>query len=1134
MKLRQLTIHNIASIEDAVIHFDSAPLSDSEVFLITGKTGSGKSTILDAICLALYGITPRFKNSNMQGETRSDADTFDKATDVRQIMRRNTGEAFVALTFKGNNGNSYEATWSVARARKKVTGKLQPRQWRLKNLDTGCELTKIAEIEAEIDAAVGLKFEQFCRTTLLAQGEFTRFLNSEDKEKAEILEKILGVDIYAKIGAKIYEIATAKKQRYLDAKRLIDAMRILTDEELADRRRELADIDRQLKELSALHAADLAKSQWLSTDAKLSSTKAEAQRQLALAKAKMESAHYKEQAEQVKLWHLTIDARKWLSQIAADKLTIEQHDAALNALSGKFTDLLGGTVAAKNRIEALEKEAKVLDIILDTERDKARTYEQSGVIINILNNVAAGRQQYARFRQKLAENKEKLSSLLVPEHEEALHKLETARAEVEQGRRELERLKDEVAKLKLPELRSRIDKMKEMQHNLATASDRLLQLSQAIERADAERAYLIDLRGRIQQRCLVLENLTPRLAAAQQKYAQASADLERQRLTVDDFAKSIRASLHPGDVCPVCGKTVDSQLPHEDDLARLCAVQQEVFDKAKEELDKLSAEKATAETEISSLRQELSSKEAAFNADKSVPTARRQLREACEACAIDCNDEKQLAESISAAQKQAGIALKQLSEQYAQGEKLSNEVTSRGDRLEVLRRHADACADAERDKLKAADACRSEIAGWEVAIKQRSSDIDVSVNQLKSLISGSWPMDWQQAPADFAKYLKDAAKAYDEKMTQKEQTAEHIERLSTILRQAEVIINDRILATMPQWRDITPAEPLELENTIDAATEIIERLTSAISLKNDAAKRIAAAQQLLDAFLAQHPAISVPILEQINAITAQQIEQARTAIDNVHSEATSQQALLDAATRQYEEHRAQRPAMTDDDSLATLAERLERNREETDARNNRKGAIQHELNDDAEKRRLQGRQCEEAALLRDDYERWEQLNSLFGSSNGDKFRKIALSYVLADLIRSANTYMQSLTDRYTLKAHPGSYIISIEDAYQGYATRSAGTISGGESFLVSLALALALSDIGHRLAVDTLFIDEGFGTLSGEPLQCAIATLRSLHSATGRHVGIISHVEELRERIPVQIQVQQEGNSSSSRIEVVT
>jgi exonuclease SbcC len=161
------------------------------------------------------------------------------------------------------------------------------------------------------------------------------------------------------------------------------------------------------------------------------------------------------------------------------------------------------------------------------------------------------------------------------------------------------------------------------------------------------------------------------------------------------------------------------------------------------------------------------------------------------------------------------------------------------------------------------------------------------------------------------------------------------------------------------------------------------------------------------------------------------------------------------------------------------------------------------------------------------------MNALIGDASGSKFRKIAQSYVLQSLIFAANSYMKTLTDRYTLKVSPGTFIIMLEDAYQGYVSRAASTISGGESFLVSLSLALALSDIGQQLAVDTLFIDEGFGTLSGEPLQNAVNTLRSLHSKSGRHVGIISHVEELQDRIPVQIQVMQEGNNSSSKVKII-
>ncbi len=115
--------------------------------------------------------------------------------------------------------------------------------------------------------------------------------------------------------------------------------------------------------------------------------------------------------------------------------------------------------------------------------------------------------------------------------------------------------------------------------------------------------------------------------------------------------------------------------------------------------------------------------------------------------------------------------------------------------------------------------------------------------------------------------------------------------------------------------------------------------------------------------------------------------------------------------------------------------------------------------------------------------------------------------------------MEGLSPRYRLRVVPGTFTILVEDAYQGYASRPVSTVSGGESFLVSLALALALSDIGSTFSVDTLFIDEGFGSLSGDALEYALATLGELRRRTRRRVGVISHVSALRDRIDVHLSV---------------
>ncbi len=323
MKLQKLTIHNIASIEDAVIDFEAEPLSTSNVFLITGKTGAGKSTILDAICLALYANTPRLENTNMQGEAQ-DGEKAVKIYDPRQLMRRNTGEAFVSLTFIGNNGIHYKATWSVARARNKMTGSLQGKKWQLTNLDTAFTLTKDKEIGAEIHAAIGLGFNQFCRTTMLAQGEFTRFLNSSDDEKAEILEKITGMDIYSKIGKKVWEISAEKKRMWEEAGLLVKSTRILTDEEIETYKNQIKNINEEQLRLKKEHDAIDAKLQWLYADTELEKKIAEATEEHTEALHRILNEDFIKKELLVRQWNTTIDVRGWMRESKTANITKER------------------------------------------------------------------------------------------------------------------------------------------------------------------------------------------------------------------------------------------------------------------------------------------------------------------------------------------------------------------------------------------------------------------------------------------------------------------------------------------------------------------------------------------------------------------------------------------------------------------------------------------------------------------------------------------------------------------------------------------------------------------------------------------------------------------------------------------
>lgn len=190
------------------------------------------------------------------------------------------------------------------------------------------------------------------------------------------------------------------------------------------------------------------------------------------------------------------------------------------------------------------------------------------------------------------------------------------------------------------------------------------------------------------------------------------------------------------------------------------------------------------------------------------------------------------------------------------------------------------------------------------------------------------------------------------------------------------------------------------------------------------------------------------------------------------------------------------------------------------------------LKHDQESRTAQGDILQQIARQRDVLAVWEQLNSLIGSAQGDKFRRYAQGLTLDHLVWLANKQLQRLHGRYQLQRKTGEELnLEVLDTWQADITRDTKTLSGGESFLVSLALALALSDlVSHKTRIDSLFLDEGFGTLDPETLETALDALDNLN-ASGKAVGIISHVEALKERIPMQIHVYKNQGLGHSKLD---
>ena len=1075
MKLQKLTIHNIASIEDAIIDFEAQPLAGSEVFLITGKTGAGKSTILDAICLALFADTPRLENTQMQGKTK-DVDSKLGLDDTRQLMRRNTGEAYVSLTFTGSNGVHYEAQWKVWRSRNKPTGNLQDKSWSLKNIDTGNTIDKDVQIRAEMKAAIGLDFNQFCRTTLLAQGEFTKFLNSKDDEKAAILEKITGVDIYAKVGKKVFEVTGQKEQLWKDAKQQVEGIHTLSDDEVAAKKEEMAGIDAQYKALKETVDADKAKLQWIKSDAELTKAIVTATEEHKQAQAVVESDDFKTKELLVKQWNTTIDARNWLTAKKGAENSKVQQQKALSALELDYADVLNGYAFAEQEKQQKEADIKAITALIESEKDKHKVYENAQTIAAYMSTIADGRKKISVSQTDIAKENKALTEELKPAFDKAQETLKEAQESFRKQEAEIRAQEEALAALNLGGLRMQRDKNKELIQNIGTAFDRIESHDKEKKRRQETSASLEGNRVEIERKQKDVELMEPQIHDAKVKMDACKEMLDKQSDTINKFAKTLRQKLHIGDICPVCRQEITSELPHEDELAKLVGGLSDAFNEAETAYKKLVDERNRLEAEIKTAAKNYQTSKEAFDKDKSVETAEQKVVAACKSCGIVEYDDA-TPTALNELKVKTDAALKELETKIAEGEGRDSAIKEQRKaldkfRVEILDLRVKDAQTAE----KTINDCKGRISTHEELVRTKKEDVSKAEENAASLIVGQWTIDWRDKPQDFAELLKEQAETYQKNVKRSQTLANSLSEIANSCKMVKDVI-DEIGQLMPAWKELSSQELAQQTDLLKKANDVKSKTSTALAQLQQAGETAKVNSQQLDSFLDDHKDISIERLNVLNDYTATQISEVNTQLDTESKKRLEKETLMKDAIRKQNNHLKEKPELQDGDTIETLDARIKEQEPKLIEIAEKKGAISQELKADEENKKSRGKLIEEVEKRSAEY--------------------------------------------------------SLEDAYQGYVSRAASTISGGESFLVSLSLALALSDIGQQLAVDTLFIDEGFGTLSGEPLQNAINTLRSLHTKSGRHVGIISHVEELQERIPIQIQVIQEGNNSSSKVKII-
>ena len=509
MKILAIRLKNLTSIEGTVeVDFTAEPLRSAGIFAISGPTGAGKSTLLDALCLALYDKAPRFAASVESVNLADVGDNRINQSDVRNLLRRGTSDGYAEVDFLGVDGHRYRSCWSVRRTRNKVSGSLQPQMMEVKELDTGKEFqgTK-KELLAQLVELIGLTYEQFTRTVLLAQNDFATFLKSKGAAKAELLEKLTGTGVYSFISQEVFARNKAAQEEVALIHNKMSVIELIPEEEQLALQKEkelLAEKRSEGIKLLAEQNAQLNVVRSLKTQEELWTKKQK-----------------EEQGEQARL------------KTALDILASQEE----------------GLVRFKAQWEAIQpdlKRARQLDVQIQSQQEG---YIQSQQLLQ-----AARKQvQEQDKRKRMVEEQLHLSyqtlrrllnvagtedSLLLEQVEETLRQEEgNLSAGIETNEKRLERL-NAFGYPSLADEQVKLQKELARQQNIRQLTEALKKVMSEIEHLEKETA---DCSKELSEREVALKTV-------QRLY-------ENARMAVGKDVKALRRQLEEGEACPVCGST---------------------------------------------------------------------------------------------------------------------------------------------------------------------------------------------------------------------------------------------------------------------------------------------------------------------------------------------------------------------------------------------------------------------------------------------------------------------------------------------------------------------------------------------------------------------------------------------------
>lgn len=1020
MKILAIRGKNLASLEKAFeIDFTAEPLKSAGIFAITGSTGSGKSTLLDALCLALFDQTPRTSHALENIPIRDVGNKTLNQRDCRNILRRGTSEGYAEVDFVSLGGETFRARWSVKRAYNKAEGSMQSSEIRLHNLSAGYEEPgRKTELLARIVDLIGLTFDQFTRSVLLAQGDFATFLKARQPEKAELLEKLTGTDIYSRISMAIYEKAKNACAELETVTQRIEGIERLSEEQRTAYETEKAVIAQTLTELKHSCERLTAQLKWQTEYARLCNERKQAEQRL-------------EQARQA-----ITEARERYEYIVQIDRVQEIRDTF------KHLENLRRTLseAQTNLQTAIDRHTANEPLLAEAIRAVAECENEQIQLLDKQKQIAP---QIVRARE--------LDVLL-----------SKAGKDLEDVRKELEEAQTRKSKSQ-ETLRTIRDAIAQTQQEFAVRSEWF-----ASHREDepivARTELLLSLIGEAQTVHEQKQRNEQTLEASKRIVRDQEKEMERLRQETERLNQimpaeiaTLRAQLKEGTPCPVCGS-----LHHPAaSLAETQRMKERELEQAKADnarrMETLTADLEIRKNEITKISTLIG------NYAEQYTATYRKL-------------EEHLA-TLPGWQTlfERALLAEHLTSRKTEWDHASTALTEAQERLKRL------LIDLENEQTRALETESAQKTAAEKSERCRSTFEQWQAERLTVL---------RGKPADAAeKYFADNSVLIASKLKQ-----------------------------LSERRNTLSADQKSLSDHIAQRRHDIAKLTAEKETS----------EQALETWIAEKDGITHEQLSELLSKSSAWVQAEKQVLSTLTEAETTARATLVERNKNLTMHHESTDRPTgQEDTTEALQARLQEKKQQTDTHTRRQTELEVVLTTNARNEKQLKELEKDRKTKHAHAENWNKLNSLLGSASGNKFKEIAQGYTLDTLLDYANNHLRALTSRYKLQRVPESLALQVVDLDMLNEVRTIHSLSGGESFLISLALALGLSSLSsNRMKVESLFIDEGFGSLDNDTLGIAMDALERLQTQ-GRKIGVISHVSEMTERIAVRISITKTANGKS-------